>query len=70
MNAHNCPTLPCPICRPDQRMIELQLQRLAWLETATSQIRDWRSQDERNGQPWDNSSREAGSPNKQPASNS
>jgi hypothetical protein len=37
----------------------LEAKDHSWLETAASQIRDWRSEDERNGQPWDNSSREA-----------
>jgi hypothetical protein len=34
------------------QLINLQLQRHAWLSTASKQVRQWKEEDRANGQPW------------------
>jgi hypothetical protein len=48
------------------QLIDLQLQRHAWLSTASRQVRQWKEEDARNGQPWgeENNPREAGAAEK------
>jgi hypothetical protein len=54
------------------QLIDLQLQRHAWLSTASRQVRQWKEEDARNGQPWgeENNPREAGVANNAPAAHS
>ena len=54
------------------RLIDLQLERHAWLTRAAEQVRQWKAEDAANGMPWGEteSTREAGCANNAPASNS
>jgi hypothetical protein len=47
------------------QLIDLQLQRHAWLSTASRQVRQWKEEDRANGQPWgEENNREAGAAEK------
>jgi hypothetical protein len=43
-----------PVAVVADQMIEKQLERLAFIRAAAEKIRQWREEDERNGQPWSN----------------
>jgi hypothetical protein len=51
------------------QLIDLQLQRHAWLSTASRQVRQWKEEDRSNGQPWgEENNREPAQPNKRAGS--
>lgn len=41
-----------PIASAMDRLIDLQLERHAWLSRAAAQIRKWKEEDAERGEPW------------------
>jgi len=50
------------------RLIDLQLDRLAWLERDARKVRQWRAEDARNGNTW-NTQGSVGCAKNEPADN-